>query len=50
MDTMVHFKFAGKPVCSLVDPYAAKNAGETIRLMIDMGKMHLIDPSTDKVV
>jgi multiple sugar transport system ATP-binding protein len=50
MDTMVHFKFAGKPVCSLVDPYAAKNAGETIRLMIDMKKMHLIDPATDKVV
>jgi len=50
MDTMVHFKFAGIPVCSLVDPYAAKNAGETIRLMIDMKKMHLLDPATDKVV
>jgi multiple sugar transport system ATP-binding protein len=50
MDTMVHFKFAGKSICSLVDPYAAKNAGETIRLMIDMKKMHLIDPQTDQVV
>jgi multiple sugar transport system ATP-binding protein len=50
MDTMVHFKFAGKSICSLVDPYAVKNAGETIRLMIDMKKMHLIDPKTDKVV
>ena len=50
MDTMVHFKFAGKSICSLVDPYAVKNAGETIRFMIDMKKMHLIDPKTDKVV
>jgi multiple sugar transport system ATP-binding protein len=50
MDTMVHFKLAGKPVCSLVDPYAAQNAGETIRLMMDMKKMHLLDPRTDKVV
>ena len=50
MDTMVHFKFAGKSICSLVDPYAVKNAGETIRLMIDMKKMHLIDPKNDKVV
>jgi multiple sugar transport system ATP-binding protein len=50
MDTMVHFTFAGKSICSLVDPYAAKNSGETIRLMIDMKKMHLIDPHTDKVI
>jgi multiple sugar transport system ATP-binding protein len=50
MDTMVHFKFADKPICSLVDPYAAKNPGETIRLMVDMKKMHLIDPGTDKVI
>ena len=50
MDTMLHFKFGGKSICSLVDPYAAKNAGETIRLMVDMKKMHLIEPQTDKVV
>jgi hypothetical protein len=33
-----------------VDPYAAKDAGETMHFMMDMRKMHLIDPKTDKVV
>ncbi len=50
MNTMIHFRFAGKPICSLVDPYAAKNTGEMIPLMMDMRKMHLVDPKTDKVV
>jgi len=50
MDTMIHFRFGARQISSLVDPYAAKEAGETMHLMIDMRKMHLIDPKTDKVV
>jgi len=50
MDTMIHFEFAGKQICSRVDPYAVGDVGETIRLMMDMNRIHLIDPATDKVV
>jgi multiple sugar transport system ATP-binding protein len=50
MDTMIHFKFGVRQISSLVDPYAAKDAGETMYFMMDMRKMHLIDPKTDKVV
>jgi multiple sugar transport system ATP-binding protein len=50
MDTMIHFRFGARQISSLVDPYAAKEAGETMRFMMDMRKMHLIDPITDKVV
>jgi multiple sugar transport system ATP-binding protein len=50
MDTMIHFKFGTRRISSLVDPYAAKEAGEAMRFMMDMRKMHLIDPQTDKVV
>jgi len=50
MDTMIHFEIAGNHICSRVDPYAVKEIGETIGLMMDMRSMHLIDPETDKVV
>ena len=50
MDTMIHFKFGGRAVSSLVDPYSAREVGETMGFMMDMRKMHLIDPKTDKVV
>ena len=50
MDTMIHFEFAGKQICSRVDPYAVGDVGETIRLMMDMNRIHLIDPATDQVV
>jgi multiple sugar transport system ATP-binding protein len=50
MDTMIHFEFAGKQICSRVNPYAVSDVGATIQLMMDMNRMHLIDPTTDKVV
>jgi multiple sugar transport system ATP-binding protein len=50
MDTMVHFRLGARPVSSLVDPYAAKEAGEMMDFMMDLRKMHLIDPKTDEVV
>lgn len=50
METMIHFKFGNTKICALVDPYAAQEAGEKIHLMMDMQKMHLINPENDKVV
>ncbi|MGA8180272.1 MAG: TOBE domain-containing protein, partial [Desulfobacterales bacterium] len=50
MDTMIHYEFAGKQICSRVNPHAVSYVGETIQLMMDMNRMHFIDPKTDKVV
>ncbi len=50
MDTMIHYALAGKQICSRVNPFAVSDVGETIQLMMDMNRMHLIDPTTDKVV
>jgi len=50
MDTMIHFELAGRQICSRVNPYAVNDVGQTMQLMMDMNQMHLIDPTTDKVV
>jgi multiple sugar transport system ATP-binding protein len=50
METMVYFLVDGTEVCGRVTPSAAKNAGETMRLVADLNHMHLIDPRTDQVV
>ena len=50
MDTMIHFRMGAQRISSLVDPYAVKGAGEEMELTMDLRKMHLIDPITDKVV
>ena len=50
MDTMIHFELAGKQICSRVNPYAVRDVGESIQLMMDMNRMHLIDPTSDKVI
>jgi multiple sugar transport system ATP-binding protein len=50
METMVYFIVEGVEVCGRVNPIAAGNAGETMRLVADLNHMHLIDPVTDQVV
>jgi multiple sugar transport system ATP-binding protein len=50
METMVYFVVDGVEVCGRVNPMAAKNAGETMRLVADLNHMHLIDPATDQVI
>jgi multiple sugar transport system ATP-binding protein len=50
METMVYFIVDGVEVCGRVNPTAAKNAGETMRLVADLNHMHLIDPATDQVI
>ncbi|UCD78153.1 MAG: sn-glycerol-3-phosphate ABC transporter ATP-binding protein UgpC [Desulfobacterales bacterium] len=50
MDTMIHYELAGKQICARVNPYSVNDVGEILQLTIDMNRMHLIDPTTDKVV
>ncbi len=50
METMVYFVVDGVEVCGRVNPAAAGNAGETMRLVADMNHMHLIDPTNDQVI
>jgi multiple sugar transport system ATP-binding protein len=50
METMVYFQVGEAQVCARVNPEAAGNAGEKMRLVADLNHMHLIDPRTDLVV
>ncbi|MBV9862663.1 MAG: sn-glycerol-3-phosphate ABC transporter ATP-binding protein UgpC [Alphaproteobacteria bacterium] len=50
METMVYFIVDGVEVCGRVNPAAARNAGETMRLVADLNHMHLIDTRTDQVI
>jgi multiple sugar transport system ATP-binding protein len=50
METMVYFIVDGVEVCGRVNPMAAGNAGEKMRLVADLTHMHLIDPATDQVI
>jgi multiple sugar transport system ATP-binding protein len=50
METMVYFIVEGVEVCGRVNPLAAGNAGEKMRLVADLNHMHLIDPATDQVI
>jgi multiple sugar transport system ATP-binding protein len=47
---MVYFLVDGIEVCGRVDPAAAGNVGEAMRLVADVNQMHLIDPRTETVV
>jgi multiple sugar transport system ATP-binding protein len=50
METMVYFIVNGVEVSGRVNPVAAKNAGENMKLVADLNHMHLIDPATDQVI
>jgi multiple sugar transport system ATP-binding protein len=50
METMVYFIVDGVEVCGRVNPNAAGQAGETMRLVADLSQMHLIDPRTELVI
>jgi multiple sugar transport system ATP-binding protein len=50
METMVYFVVDGVEVCGRVDPTAAGNVGEPMRLIADLNQMHLIDPRTELVI
>jgi multiple sugar transport system ATP-binding protein len=50
METMVYFDVEGIEVCGRVEPAAARAAGESMPLVADLNKMHLIDPRTEQVI
>jgi multiple sugar transport system ATP-binding protein len=50
METMVYFIVDGTEVCGRVNPSAAGKPGQPMRLVAELGHMHLIDPQTDAVI
>jgi multiple sugar transport system ATP-binding protein len=50
METMVYFMVDDAEVCGRVNPTAAGEPGQTMRLVAELGNMHLIDPQTDAVI
>jgi multiple sugar transport system ATP-binding protein len=50
METMVYFTVDGTEVCGRVNPTAAGQPGQTMRLVAELANMHLIDPQTDAVI
>ena len=50
METMVHFFIDGTPMCARCDPSTPAAPGETLPLTADLNNMHLMDPSTGRVV
>ncbi len=50
METLVHFFIDGAPMCARCDPSTRATPGETLPLTVDLNNMHMIEPSTGKVV
>ncbi|MGE0240614.1 MAG: ABC transporter ATP-binding protein [Parvibaculaceae bacterium] len=50
IDTLVYIRLAGTEVCARSTPQAAAGPGQSMSFTIDMARMHLIDPATDKVI
>ncbi|HEX4141884.1 MAG TPA: sn-glycerol-3-phosphate ABC transporter ATP-binding protein UgpC [Candidatus Methylacidiphilales bacterium] len=60
METVIYFFLTGTkddhkditeaPFCARIDPLVHVGPGTRVRLAVDMNNMHLIDPSSDKVV
>lgn len=50
VDTMVFIDINGVDVCCRCEPSSVKGVGEEMAFMVDMSKMHLIDPSTNNVI
>ncbi len=50
METMVYFTIDGCELCGRVDPDAGAQPGKRTRLVADLGKMHLIDDASGRVL
>jgi multiple sugar transport system ATP-binding protein len=50
METIVFFRLAGTELCGRVSPNAGAQAGRRIRLVADLGHMHLIDDASGQVL
>ena len=47
-DTLVFFEIAGNEMVARVPPDAARDAGDRLRLRLDLRRMHLFDPTTGR--
>jgi multiple sugar transport system ATP-binding protein len=50
VETLIYFSIAGTQVCARIDPFFAPRPGETMPVSLDMGRMHLIETETGRVV
>jgi multiple sugar transport system ATP-binding protein len=50
METLVHFKLDGTEVSARLDPATPASVGAPLSLIAHMDQMHLIDPTSDKVL
>ena len=50
METLVYFLVEGVEVCARVNPAAVMAAGGRMKLVADLGMMHLIDDATGAVL
>ena len=50
METLAHFRLDGAEISARLDPATPAEVGQPLRLIAHMDQMHLIDPTTDKVL
>jgi len=50
METMVFFRLAGTELCGRVNPNAGAQPGKRMKLVADLGNMHLIDDANGQVI
>ncbi len=50
METLVHFELAGEAFVARLLPQSSLRSGAPLRLAVDMTRIHLLDPETDKVL
>jgi multiple sugar transport system ATP-binding protein len=50
VDTMVFLELNGEEICARAAPHSVRPVGQAMAFTIDMSKMHLIDPQTEKVI
>jgi multiple sugar transport system ATP-binding protein len=50
METLLHFWMQGHEICARFDPSVEVEPGRQVPMAVDMDQMHLIDPTTDRVL
>jgi multiple sugar transport system ATP-binding protein len=50
METMVFFLLEGTELCGRVNPNAGAQSGKRMKLVADLGNMHLIDDASGRVL
>jgi multiple sugar transport system ATP-binding protein len=50
METLVHFDLGTEPAVARLLPQSSLRTGAPLELSVDMGRVHLLDPSSDLVL